>query len=217
MDAVTRVCRWASVLCAIVFVVALPVHAGDSILRVACDADSEGAEISINGQFKGQCPVDITQPAGALQFKAEKKQGENHLGFFEREIRLGDGVIQRVNVVLVRKLTERGRQLATEKNRMALEVFERDSAEYQKALLTRQTEVRQCATAAAVQQNERMMNCWTHSGGCVGPWPCENSDARMKRCSSNGKGYFEESEFINACSGRIRQPVAPVRPTRQDD
>ena len=33
-------------------------HAQNSMLRVVCEGEDVGAEVSVNGKFKGECPVE---------------------------------------------------------------------------------------------------------------------------------------------------------------
>lgn len=40
--------------------------AAGSLIRVACDGASAGAEITVNGVLKGECPLDM-QPVTCLQ------------------------------------------------------------------------------------------------------------------------------------------------------
>jgi TPR repeat protein len=52
--------------CSLLFVIALSLsstvaNAADSMLRVACD--DAGAEVLINGKFRGECPIDLQVPA----------------------------------------------------------------------------------------------------------------------------------------------------------
>ena len=193
-------------------VVSMAAHTAESMLRVACDVEGEGAEISINGQFKGQCPLDMTIQAGTLILRAEKKLGTDNIGLFEREIRVGDGVVQRVNVVLTRQQTEEGRKAAEGRQKAALDAYAQANAEYQRSLRAQKAKIDQCEMEMLTAAHASMMDCWTNSGGCVGPWPCENSTKRMQRCSSNGKGQFEASEFTNTCVARAPRLTAPLPP-----
>jgi formylglycine-generating enzyme required for sulfatase activity len=74
--------------------------ADNSMLRVVCDGDAAGAEVSINGKFKGECPIDIQVPAGNVKLTVRKKVDANHERLFEQEIRIGDGVVKKIEVQL---------------------------------------------------------------------------------------------------------------------
>lgn len=68
-----------------------------STLRVTCDDSAVGAEISINGKYKGECPIDIQVNEGKHSLKAVRKiDGKDSV--FKDEIRIGDGVTKRVEV-----------------------------------------------------------------------------------------------------------------------
>lgn len=70
-----------------------------SSLRVTCEGDDIGAEVTVNGKFKGECPLDMKVAPGILTLRVEKK-GTTIERFFEQEIRIGDGVAKKVEVVM---------------------------------------------------------------------------------------------------------------------
>ena len=71
-----------------------------SMLRVTCEGEAAGAEVSINGSFKGTCPIDIQVPAGVIVIRAAKKTTGNLERAYEREERLGDGIVKKLEVRL---------------------------------------------------------------------------------------------------------------------
>jgi hypothetical protein len=75
-------------------------HAQVSLLRVSCEGDDVGAEVTLNGKFKGECPVDIQAGSGTVKLRVVKKVDATHERVFEREYRMGDGGMQRAEVVL---------------------------------------------------------------------------------------------------------------------
>jgi hypothetical protein len=77
----------------------LAAHAETSVLRVVCEGDDVGAEVSVNGKFKGECPVDMSVAPGTLKLRVVKAERQ-----FEQEIRIGEGVLKRVeaNLQLIR-------------------------------------------------------------------------------------------------------------------
>lgn len=205
------------VFAALVLFVSAHAQAQTSMLRVACDGDAEGANVSVNGQFKGQCPVDMSLSAGTIALRVDKKLGTSHEGVFEREVRIGDGVVQRINVVLVRKLTEEGRAAAQARNEAATKAYNSAKFEYDWNVKQREVQVEQCARESVTAAHGRMMDCFTNSGGCVGPFGCEDPAKRRQRCSSNGKGFFQESEFIAPCRARMAALVPPTPPKLETD
>jgi len=96
--------------------------AGSAALRIVCDGDAEGAEVYINGKFKGECPLDMKVPEGRLKLRAQKTVDADHEPRrFEQEIRIGDGVIKKVEVQLsVAELNAAGKK-REEKKRAELE------------------------------------------------------------------------------------------------
>ena len=75
-------------------------HAQVSLLRVSCEGDDVGAEVTLNGKFKGECPVDIQAGSGTVKLRVVKKVDATHERVFEREYRMGDGGMQRAEAVL---------------------------------------------------------------------------------------------------------------------
>jgi hypothetical protein len=75
-------------------------YAAGSVLSVACKGDDVGAEIWVNGKFKGECPLDVKVPAGTLKLKVLKKVDASGDRIFEQDIRVGDGVIKKVDALL---------------------------------------------------------------------------------------------------------------------
>ena len=43
------------------------VYAARSVLSVNCQGEDVGAEVLVNGKFKGECPLDVKVPAGRLK------------------------------------------------------------------------------------------------------------------------------------------------------
>jgi len=75
-------------------------RAQESLLRIICEGGNAGAEVSVNGQFKGECPLDIGVNAGTFTVRAVKKFDATQERVFEQEVRMGDGVVKRVEAVL---------------------------------------------------------------------------------------------------------------------
>ena len=88
----------------LVLVGTLAVHSGvqaqGSTLRIACQGQDIGAEVSINGQFKGECPLEAQVRAGTVKLRLVKKVDALREQVFEQDIRLGDGVVKQIDVVL---------------------------------------------------------------------------------------------------------------------
>lgn len=70
-------------------------QAQNSTLQIACDGNAVGASVSINGQFKGECPLDVSVKPGTLKLRATKTvSGKAEV--YEETIRLGSGVVKRI-------------------------------------------------------------------------------------------------------------------------
>jgi hypothetical protein len=75
-------------------------NAGSSGLKVGCEGADVGAEVSVNGVFKGECPLTIEVAPGRLKLRVEKGDRE-----FEQDIRMGEGSLKKVDVVLAKRLS----------------------------------------------------------------------------------------------------------------
>ncbi|MEO6421507.1 MAG: Plug domain-containing protein, partial [Candidatus Nitrotoga sp.] len=98
------------------FAASAKANVADSMLSVNCREVDVDAEVFINGQFKGKCPLELTVPAGKLNLKVQKKIDAYSARVFEQEIRVGKGVDKNVLVLLgVAQLTAKGKQLQSER------------------------------------------------------------------------------------------------------
>jgi len=94
-------------------------HAAGSMLSVTCNDEGKGAEVFINGKFKGKCPLNLTVPAGKLKLKVQKKVDAFSVRVFEQEVRVGRGVDKTVKVLLgAAQLNAKGKQLQAKRLRL---------------------------------------------------------------------------------------------------
>jgi hypothetical protein len=77
-------------------------QAQGSTLRIACTGPNAGAEMSVNGEFKGECPLDIRVSAGTVNIRGVKSIDAAREQVFEQSFRLGADVVKQVNVQLSR-------------------------------------------------------------------------------------------------------------------
>lgn len=73
---------------------------GSAVLRVSCTDANAHAEIHINGEPKGNCPVDIPVPPGAIELRALKKIDAVHERVFELDFQMFANTAKRVEVEL---------------------------------------------------------------------------------------------------------------------
>ncbi|MDZ4255847.1 MAG: tetratricopeptide repeat protein [Sulfuritalea sp.] len=90
----------SAVLLAAVIFAHSAAHAQSSMLRVTCEGADIGAEVSVNGTFKGECPLDIRVSAGTAKLRVVKKGSGMGERVFEQDIRLGDGVEKTIVALL---------------------------------------------------------------------------------------------------------------------
>lgn len=105
---------------AVATVLAMPAaHGAGSLLRIACEGADARAEVSINGQFKGECPLDVQVNAGTIQLRVAKPIDAERERAYVESFRIGDGVVKKVEAVLKVQLTAEGqrRQLLAEEAR----------------------------------------------------------------------------------------------------
>ena len=81
-----------------------------STLRIHCGDDGDGAEVSINGVFKGECPLDVQVPAGELKIRARLAQPGGVDRIAERTMRIGDGVVKSLDLELAENVDPHDRQ-----------------------------------------------------------------------------------------------------------
>jgi formylglycine-generating enzyme required for sulfatase activity len=94
--------------CSLLFILALSAstaaNAAGSKLRITCEGDDVGAEVLINGKFRGECPIDLAVPAGRLKLVVRKDVDASHERAFEQEIRMGEDSAKKVEAVLTTRL-----------------------------------------------------------------------------------------------------------------
>ena len=102
----------------------LTAFSGDAFLRIQSDAANSGARISINGIFKGECPLDVAVESGKLEVVAIKTVDAEHVQRWSQVLTLGDDAVKRIQVQLSEPVLTakayKARQVATyEKNKAA--------------------------------------------------------------------------------------------------
>lgn len=83
----------------LVLIASIPAYA-DGIVRFQCEEEDNGTEIYIDGKFAGECPADVPVNAGTVQLRARKAVKDGYERIFTKQIRVVDGVAQRVEIVL---------------------------------------------------------------------------------------------------------------------
>ena len=140
---------------------------GKAMLRIICDADGANAEVTINGQFRGECPVDMSVAAGTLKIVVTKKLDESRQRVFAQDVRVAADSVKRVEVVLgpvqlnaqaqlradaeARQRAERERVERAERERV--EQAEREQREKRR----QEAAARQAAAQAARQAEEEAL------------------------------------------------------------
>lgn len=140
------------------------VMAADAYLRVRCEGNSEGAEVRINGQMKGHCPLDVAVPEGQVRLSVHKDLGRGQFQTYEKEFFLSAGAMKRENVTLGNiQFTPEGRKLEDE--RLAAEAV-RMAAEKEAARLQAERDAqriaaeKEAARIAAIKAQPGMTKEW---------------------------------------------------------
>ena len=71
-----------------------------STLQIGCAGKDVGAEVSIDGQFKGECPLEAKVRPGNIKLRLVKNHDGGGVESFEQDIRIGDGVVKKIDAVL---------------------------------------------------------------------------------------------------------------------
>lgn len=156
-------------------------------MRVACDEGAMGAEVSVNGKFKGECPVDVQVPAGNIVISATKLvNGRKQV--FEQKLRLGDDVTKRLEVSFgsVAAASETG-PVQVDLKAVARERYEAELAAYtqsiQACLPKYATEMQRLEQALKVAYKTAYMECLN-----------ENSTQISNSMEANGRSRAWVSE-----------------------
>ena len=111
----------------------LNANAAGSMLRVACEGDDVGAEVMINGKFRGECPIDLQVPAGPLKLLVRKDVDNQREQVFEQDIRMGEGSVKKVEAHLGAAKLNAGEEVRRAENLrrlqgMPLEALQKEAA-----------------------------------------------------------------------------------------
>ena len=95
----------------------------ESTLRINCTGEDAGAEVYINGTYKGECPVDIQVQEGMLKLLVQKVVDAKHERAFMLNIRMSDEVVKKIEVKLgeTQLNAEEKVKIAEEKMRLKVE------------------------------------------------------------------------------------------------
>lgn len=85
---------------ACVAILASPFAHADSLLRVTCVDEDNGAAVLIDNNAVGTCPVITAMPAGTYQVRVVKSVGDDQEQVFEQQVVLVDGRPQSVDAEL---------------------------------------------------------------------------------------------------------------------
>jgi formylglycine-generating enzyme required for sulfatase activity len=127
-------------------------HAAGSALRVTCEGSDVGAEVWINGKFRGECPVDLQVPAELLKLLVRKQVDDDREQLYRQDIRMGEDSIKKVEIKLsAPRLTAEAQKRVEER-----QAAERAEAQRREAIEQAQALQRQTAERAEAQRRETL-------------------------------------------------------------
>jgi formylglycine-generating enzyme required for sulfatase activity len=137
---------------------ALDANAAGAMLRITCEEDDVGAEVTINGKFRGECPVDLKVSAGKLKLLVRKGVDAEHERVFEQDIRMGEDSSKRISPVLIEQLTAKGRRQEQERIRQVKAAEQRAEVERRRQAKEVESERLRLAeeTRRAAEEAERL-------------------------------------------------------------
>ncbi len=156
---------------------------GVSAVRVLCDGAADGAEIRINGVYKGDCPLDAEVEPGQIEVTALKKVDAQRERRFSTRFGLGEGVVKRVDVQLgpaelnpeARREHEARQRAEAERRRVEAEAARKAADEKrlrEEAQAARQAELRRLAVLQQEQRRrertERLLAAFAEAGLAAG-------------------------------------------------
>jgi hypothetical protein len=160
-------------------------------IRVSCDGENDGAMVTVNGVFKGQCPVDIQIAPGDIKLKAYQKIDTNHERAFFAEFSMAESTLKKVEVKLGPPLTpaemEDYARLGPERARAAALALERErNAETAKL------------TAAAAKQT-KLENSWRKIKGKWGDVRTDHDEGCTRLQDHMHRYIKQERNFSCSC------------------
>lgn len=124
-----------SCLAALAAPTAAQTEAASAVVRVACEGPATGAAVTVNGVFKGECPVDVPVVAGVVRLRVVQPVGATRERVFEQELRMAAQTAKRVDVVLgepqlnAAGMREEAEKQARQKEQAARELVQRRNNE----------------------------------------------------------------------------------------
>ena len=84
-----------------------PATPANAAVRVACEGEAANAAVYINGEFRGDCPLDVSVAAGAIELRVVKRVDERLERAYQQEFRMTANTARRFDVELGAPQTSR--------------------------------------------------------------------------------------------------------------
>ncbi len=109
-------------------------QAQPATIRVACEGAALDAAVSVNGDFKGECPLDVQVKAGTIKLRATKTFGGKEEAY-EQQLRLGSGTTKRIEVQFASQpATPAFAAPVIDHKAIAMQKYEAELAEWQRSV-----------------------------------------------------------------------------------
>ena len=146
--------------------------------------------MTVNGQFKGECPLDVQVNAGTIQLRVAKPIDAERERAYVETFRIGDGVVKKIDAVLKVQLTAEGQR----RQLLAEEAKQREAAEQKRKFDERVARYR--AAADAGNTDAMMALGVLHEGGFLpGGKEQENAWYRKAAAAGNDRAAFRLTEM----------------------
>ncbi|MGE5525375.1 MAG: hypothetical protein ACM3SS_16805 [Rhodospirillaceae bacterium] len=154
--------------------------AAGSLLRITCEGADARAEVTINGVFKGECPIDVQVNAGSIELRVVKRIDAERERLYEETFRIGDGVVKKVEASLTTQLTAEGARRQRERDAARAQALAEERRRSEEALreLNRAADAgdanamaelaERYATGSGVPKNEQQANALNRKAADAG-------------------------------------------------
>jgi hypothetical protein len=190
--------------------------AAESTLRVACADQALNAEVSLDGKFKGECPLDIRVNAGQIKVTARKKIGPENREFTQT-VRMGEGIVKRIEVVFEGADTQAAAAPQFDPRSVARERFAVEMTEYKNSILSclpkYDTQLSKMRQEVASSSKEHMQACdafWGERQPNCG-WFDENSRILLEAKQAAEKAFnnLKRASAESWCERQFTKPTEP--------
>lgn len=185
-------------------------EAAKGALHITCEGSNEGAEVSIDGVFKGECPFDMFVAEGTIALRAVKPAGELRERVFAQSYRIGGGTRKAIEIILAEpQLNARGIALRAQADKEAAEA-KRKAAEAARAVAEAKLAAEKVAQDAAVARADPMADTMIQArrarmGNAASP--CPDCPGMLRDAAMSIEMPAAQDPTIASWIGEIQQDI----------